>query len=76
MAAPKGLAGLEHPPATPRTTVADPAAVVAENRLLGRPAPTAPNQIWVGDIMYLPLVGGRWCYLATWRATYSRRGDT
>ena len=37
-------------PHRPRTTVADPAAVVAENRLLGQPAPTAPNQVWVGDI--------------------------
>nr|WP_262712969.1 hypothetical protein [Hymenobacter elongatus] len=23
--------------------------------------------------MYLPLVGGRWCYLATWRDTCSRQ---
>jgi transposase InsO family protein len=27
----------------------------------------------VGDITYLPLVGGRWCYLATWRDACSRR---
>ena len=27
----------------------------------------------MGDITYLPLLGGRWCYLATWRDTCSRR---
>ena len=27
----------------------------------------------MGDITYLPLVGGRWCYLATWRDACSRR---
>ena len=40
-------------------TVADPEAVVDENRLLGQPAPTASDQVWVGNITYLPLVGGR-----------------
>ena len=40
--------------------MADPAAVVAENRLLGQPTPTTPDRVWVDDITYLPLVGGRW----------------
>ena len=39
------LRALSTRPQRPRTTVADPAAVVAENRLLGQPAPTAPNQV-------------------------------
>ena len=68
-----GLRALSTRPQRPRTTVADPAAVVAENRLLGQPAPTAPARVWVGDITYLPLLGGRWCYLATWRDTCSWR---
>ena len=60
----QGLHVLSTRPQRPRTTVADPAAIVAENRLLGQPAPTAPDRVWVGDIPYLPLAGGRWCYLA------------
>lgn len=56
-----------------RTTVVDPAVSVAENLLLNQLAPTALNQVWVGDITYLPLVGGHRCYLATWRDTCSQR---
>lgn len=33
-----------------------PKVVVAENLLLGQPASTAPHQVRVSDIMYLPLV--------------------
>ena len=41
----QGLRALSTRPLRPRTTVAYPAVVVAENRLLGQPAPTAPDQV-------------------------------
>ncbi|RZL15590.1 MAG: hypothetical protein EOO62_03575 [Hymenobacter sp.] len=40
-----GQRALSTRPQRPRTTQTDPAAVVAENRLLGQPAPTRPNQV-------------------------------
>lgn len=45
---------------------------IAPNRLPELPAPSAPNQIWVGDITYIPTEEG-WLYLAGILDLYSRR---
>lgn len=45
---------------------------IVPNRLPELPAPSAPNQIWVGDITYIPTDEG-WLYLAGILDLYSRR---
>ncbi len=56
-----------------RTTVPDPAAAKAPG-LIGRDFSAAePNTKYVGDITYLPLDGGKFCYLATVIGLASRR---
>jgi putative transposase len=57
----------------PRTTDSDLAVRAAPNRLLGQPAPTAPNRVWVGNSTYLPRQGGGWLYLAVWLDRCSRK---
>jgi putative transposase len=45
---------------------------IAPNRLAQLPAPSAPNQIWVGDITYIDTEEG-WLFLAGIMDCYSRR---
>ena len=42
------------------------------NLLAGQPSPTAPDQVWAGDITFLPTSTG-WLYLAVIIDLYSRR---
>ena len=57
----------------PRTTQSEHGPRVAANHLLNRPTPTAADQVWVGDITYLPLQNGNWAYLAAFQDVYSKR---
>jgi putative transposase len=61
----------------PRTTESRHRLGYNQNLLVGRAAPTKSNEVWVGDITYIPLVArkgsGRFGYLALLMDLWSRR---
>ena len=57
----------------PRTTNSKHAGPYSPNLLLGRPDPTRPGEVLVGDITYLALQGGEWAYMAGWLDLFSRK---
>lgn len=66
-----GLVGRSGRRRAPRTTIADPAATPAPERLGRDFAPAGPDRVWVTDITYLR-VGERWWYLAAILDCHSR----
>lgn len=56
----------------PKTTDSRHGRPVAAPKLLERDAPTAPGQVWVTDITYIPTREG-WLYLAAEMDLYSRK---
>jgi len=57
----------------PRTTDSRHSLGYSPNLLLDMPQPVTINQLWVGDITYVPIIGGDFLYLATLMDRYSRR---
>lgn len=57
----------------PRTTNSRHTLGYSRNLLIGAPPPDRSNQLWVGDITYVPLVGGEFLYLAMLMDRFSRR---
>jgi putative transposase len=55
----------------PKTTQSDSDAERSPNLLLGRAAVEQPDEVFVGDITYIPLTDGGWLYLAAWQDMFT-----
>lgn len=73
----KGLVAIQPKSFVPKTTQSNPALRRSPNLLLEAANwPSAPDQVVVGDITYLPnqeTGAGKWLYLAVWLDLFSRR---
>ncbi len=59
-------------PGKPKYRPAQPETLVTSNQLNRAFSPTAPNQVWCGDITYVRMAG-QWTYLAVVLSLYARR---
>jgi transposase InsO family protein len=68
----QGLKAIQPRSFVPKTTQTNPNLCRSPNLLLDLEPVSQINQVWVGDITYIPLINSGWCYLATWMDLYSR----
>ena len=69
----QGLVAIQPKSFVPKTTESGHSLGYSPNLLLEMPELTGLHQLWVGDITYIPLQGGEFCYLATLMDRFSRR---
>jgi putative transposase len=69
----QGLTAIQPKSFVPRTTDSRHPYPISPNLLKDRAFPVKINQVWVGDITYVPLKGGGWCFLAVWMDLFSRK---
>ena len=68
-----GLVAIQPRSFKPRTTDSRHTLGYSPNLLVDAPPPDGENQVWVGDITYLPLLDGHFLYLALLMDLFSRR---
>jgi len=68
-----GLKAIQPRSFVPKTTNSRHTYQISPNLLLDRNKPQKPNEVWVGDITFIPLSGGNWCYLSVFMDLFSRR---
>ena len=68
-----GLKAIQPRSFVPKTTDSRHPYPISPNLLLERALPHRPDEVWVGDITYIPLSGGTYGYLAVWMDLYSRK---
>lgn len=68
-----GLVAIQPRSFQPRTTDSRHTLGYSPNLLVDAPSPDGINQLWVGDITYVPLVDGEFLYLALLMDRFSRR---
>jgi putative transposase len=68
----QGLRAIQPKSFVPKTTDSRHLWGYSPNLILDTPEPNGVNQLWVGDLTYVPLRGGAFCYLASLMDRYSR----
>jgi transposase InsO family protein len=69
----QGLKAIQPKRFVPKTTHSNHRLARSPNLLLDRQAPKNPNEVFVGDITYIPMTDGSFLYLASWQDMYSRK---
>lgn len=68
-----GLKAIQPKSFVPRTTDSRHPYPISPNLLKGQAFPARIDQVWVGDITFIPLQSGKWGYLAVWMDLFSRK---
>lgn len=68
-----GLKAIQPRSFVPKTTDSRHPYRISPNLLKERPGPVDINEMWVGDITYIPMADGSFRYLSVWMDLFSRR---